>query len=323
MSSDQTNQGVGDGFDRSETLGLLVAGLWALGWIGYAVFNVFANEMPLDLAQIALGLLPLIAAGLWARGNLQRRALEDEIDELTARMVSLREHVDALEEELSPQPQHDGLLAQIAQIADAQAQTESKLAVFMSARPEAQSARHHQAAQAPHAPAQASLLPADMVDPHAPLSHQDFIRAANFPQNADDKVGFAVLKMALGNDLTSDFIRAAQDILTLLSQDGIYMDDLKPVATRPEIWRHFAQGARGQAVAPLGGIRDRKIVEKVSLRMKDDTVFRDAVHHYLRKFDLAFTAFAEEAADDELVQFGETRSARAFMLLGRIAGTFD
>jgi hypothetical protein len=47
------------------------------------------------------------------------------------------------------------------------------------------------------------------------------------------------------------------------------------------------------------------------------------VHHFLRKFDFAFTEFAETATDEDLILFGETRSARAFMLLGRIAGTFD
>ena len=162
-----------------------------------------------------------------------------------------------------------------------------------------------------------------MVDPQSPLSHEDFVRAANFPHSSEDRVGFTVLRLALENDKTSPFIRAAQDILTLLSQEGIYMDDLDPEKTRAETWRHFGQGKRGKDIASLGGIRDRKILEKVSQRMRDDVVFRDAVHHFLRKFDLVFTEFCEDANDDNLTLFAETRSGRAFMLLGRIAGTFD
>ena len=46
-------------------------------------------------------------------------------------------------------------------------------------------------------------------------------------------------------------------MLTLLSQDGIYMDDLRPDRARPEAWRQFAEGARGREVAALGGVRDR------------------------------------------------------------------
>ena len=57
--------------------------------------------------------------------------------------------------------------------------------------------------------------------------------------------------------------------------------------------------------------------------MRDDVVFRDAVHHFLRKFDLVFTEFCVDANDDNLTLFAATRSGRAFMLLGRIAGTFD
>jgi hypothetical protein len=33
--------------------------------------------------------------------------------------------------------------------------------------------------------------------------------------------------------------------------------------------------------------------------------------------------FAETASDAELSELSDTRTARAFMLLGRVAGTFD
>lgn len=57
--------------------------------------------------------------------------------------------------------------------------------------------------------------------------------------------------------------------------------------------------------------------------MKQDTIFRDAAHHFLRRFDKMFTQFAETASDSEISELSETRTARAFMLLGRVAGTFD
>ena len=34
-------------------------------------------------------------------------------------------------------------------------------------------------------------------------------------------------------------------------------------------------------------------------------------------------AFEPDASDSELTALGNTRTARAFMLLGRVAGTFD
>ncbi|AKO97970.1 hypothetical protein MALG_02816 [Marinovum algicola DG 898] len=51
--------------------------------------------------------------------------------------------------------------------------------------------------------------------------------------------------------------------------------------------------------------------------------FPDAAHHFLRVYDRAFQSFFERASDAEVEAFSNTRTSRAFMLLGRVAGTFD
>ena len=163
--------------------------------------------------------------------------------------------------------------------------------------------------------------PAD--DMRAPLSVVDFIKALQFPENANDKGGFRALRRALEDRTTAKLIRAAQDVLTLLSQEGIYMDDLKPDRARPELWRRFAAGERGRTIAALGGIRDRSSLALTANRMREDAVFRDAGHHFLRTFDKTFAAFEPNATDEELADLAETRTARAFMLFGRVTGTFD
>jgi hypothetical protein len=43
----------------------------------------------------------------------------------------------------------------------------------------------------------------------------------------------------------------------------------------------------------------------------------------LRQFDKTFSDFERNASDQEVADLAETRTARAFMLLGRVAGTFD
>ncbi len=163
--------------------------------------------------------------------------------------------------------------------------------------------------------------PPDALDP--PLASEDFIRALNFPETAEDIDGFAALRRALRDRRSAQLIQASQDVLTLLSQDGVYMDDLPPDRARPELWRQFAQGARGRAIAPLGGIRDREALGRTAARMKQDPIFRDAAHHFLRLFDRTFAGFEPNASDGEIAALGDTRTARAFMLLGRVAGTFD
>ena len=155
-----------------------------------------------------------------------------------------------------------------------------------------------------------------------PLKNEDFIKALHFPEDANDEAGFAALRRALADRNTNQLIQAAQDVLTLLSQDGIYMDDLRPDMARPEIWRRFAQGERGRTIAALGGIRDRSSLALTNVRMKKDPVFRDSAHHFLRLFDKGFAKFEDTATEAEISAFRETRTARAFMLLGRVAGTF-
>lgn len=163
--------------------------------------------------------------------------------------------------------------------------------------------------------------PAEDLRP--PLSVADFIRALQFPETPEDREGFRALRLALEDRTSSKLIRAAQDVLTLLSQDGIYVDDLQPDLCHPELWRRFAGGERGRSIAALGGIRDRASLALTAGRMRADPVFRDAAHHFLRAFDKTFAAFEPNATDAELADLADTRTARAFMLFGRVTGTFD
>jgi len=156
-----------------------------------------------------------------------------------------------------------------------------------------------------------------------PLPNPDLIRALNFPDNEQDTRGFNALRLALKDRNTRQLVQAAQDILTLMSQDGIYMDDLRPDCARAEIWRRFAHGERGRAMASLGGIRDRSSLTLTSGRMREDTIYRDAAHHFLRRFDQTLITFEPNATDEEISALSETRTARAFMLLGRVTGAFD
>jgi hypothetical protein len=168
-------------------------------------------------------------------------------------------------------------------------------------------------------------LPLDMPaePPQGGLSRADFIHALNFPETPDDTVGFAALRRAMRDRPAALMIRAAQDILTLMSQDGVYMDDLNPGFAPADVWRRFAGGERGRGIAGLGGVHDQEALDTTARRMKQDAIFRDVAHHFLRLFDRMLTEFAQTATDAEIADLARTRTARAFMLLGRVAGTFD
>lgn len=222
-------------------------------------------------------------------------------------------------------PMEPSIAKKLDEIAAAQRKTETAIAMFSTTR-ETQAVRPNPEQQIPVVDEDDQGLlalgtPSEEMEP--PLSHDDLVRAMHFPENAEDQEGFNALRKALKDRQASQLIQAAQDVLTLLSQDGIYMDDLRPDLARPEIWRQFAEGVRGREIAALGGVRDRSSLALSAGRMKQDPIFRDAAHHFLRRFDKSFVEFEKTATDAEITSLSETRTARAFMLLGRVAGIFD
>ncbi len=223
-----------------------------------------------------------------------------------------------------------GLAKKIEQLVEAQRATEDAIATFHTVR-SGERPMHPPLSGAPVAGAegkahvdQPSLaLGTPAEDMGVPISIADFIRAMNFPEDDKDREGFRALRLALADRRIATLIRASEDLLTLLSQDGIYMDDLSPDRARPEVWRRFAKGERGKPVAALAGVRDRSSLALTAGRMKTDAVFRDVAHHFLRQFDRSFAEFEQTASDQDIADLAETRTARAFMLLGRVSGTFD
>ena len=311
----------------------LAAVVVSLAWIGVAaIYFVYKPVEGGTLGLVMTGLIVLLPiALLWVAVSMSRsvRSLRDDAARLQAAVDAMRNafvaHNQTGAGSLKPSVEK-----KLDEIAAAQRQTETALATFTSRRDTAltvPSADLKAALVAPQAwtgdeqPGLALGTPAE--DLRAPLSVADFIRALNFPETPEDKAGFRALRLALDDRTTSKLIRAAQDVLTLLSQDGIYMDDLKPERAKPEVWRRFAQGERGRAISALGGVRDRSSLALTVGRMREDPVFRDAAHHFLRQFDRTFQEFEKNASDQDMAEFAETRTARAFMLFGRVTGTFD
>lgn len=171
--------------------------------------------------------------------------------------------------------------------------------------------------------ARQSRLP---LDPPAPVpaevSARDLILGLNFPDGPEDAEAIAALRAALADPDLARVIRAAQDVITLLAGKGIYMDELRPDLPRPELWRRFAEGMRGGAVAGLAGLRDAEIEARLAQDLREDDILRDAVHHFLRQYDRMLGARAAGLDDAQLVALSDSRSGRAFMLLGRVSHSF-
>lgn len=308
----------------ADVIAAILSAVWLALVGGFFLFSNPASGIPgaLGIIMVLVAIfLPIAMIWITAITARTTREIREEAQRLQVALDAMRQ---------SYVGQMQAASSRVAASAPAAAQGPAP--VFASRRdPAAQAARPETAAPPPVDPTPEAApddQPALALNPTAeaaavPVGAADFVRALNFPEDAGDAEGFLALRRALEDRDTARLIRAAQDVLTLMSHDGIFMDDLAPDAARPEIWRRFAQGERGRGIAPLGGIHDRSSLALTAGRMRQDTVFRDAAHHFLRQFDRSLAGFERRASDQDLAILAETRTARAFMLLGRVAGTFS
>ncbi len=317
----------------------VIAGAVSVVWlVGVTLFFVFASNSnnpsapQIDTNRFVMTLIAIfMPVGLiWVAAMAYRsgQVMKEESERLQTAINAMR-HTYIQQQQSGVLSMKPAVEQKLDEIAAAQRKTDATLATFTSIRPGVEEI----AAQEKSALASLEIKPvkeqaslelgttSEALAP--PLSVKDFIRALNFPETPEDKEGFRALRRALQDRNASQLVQAAQDVLTLLSQDGIYMDDLRPDRAKPEIWRRFARGERGKPMAVLGGIRDRSSLALTAGRMRQDPIFRDSVHHFLRKYDHTFSEFEKSANDQDIVEMTDTRSARAFMLLGRATGTFD
>ncbi|MCV2892936.1 hypothetical protein [Lentibacter sp. XHP0401] len=312
-----------------EIIALSLSAVWLFG--AAIFFLLLPSDAPAD--ETASGSLRFMmtmmavfmpVGMIWVAATAARssKIMREESQRLQSAIDAIR-HAYIVQSQSGKISAEPSVARKLDEIAAAQRKTETALATFTSSR-DNRSQRPAAAAPEAQSEAQTALPLGTTAQDMAPsISREEFIRAINFPETADDTVGFNALRRALKDRAVAGLVQAAQDVLTLLSQDGIYMDDLNPDMARPEIWRQFAQGTRGRQIASLGGVRDRSSLALTSGRMREDPIFRDAVHHFLRRFDKSFVQFEAEASDSEISELAGTRTARAFMLLGRVAGVFD
>jgi hypothetical protein len=313
------------GLSAAETIALVLTVLWLAGvTVFFFVIGRGGSGDGIDPLRIVMLLfavfMPVALFWVAAIAMNSARVMREEAVRLQTAIDAMRQTYVAQSQSAHMRPSAS-VERKLDQIMAAQSRqgAESAFATFASIREE------RARAAPPPPPAreeQPSFALVDAPEPSAEVTIEDFIVALNFPETAEDREGFRALRRAMQDRRAAELITASQDILTLLSQEGIYMDDLTPDRARPEIWRRFAEGSRGKPVATLGGIRDRSCLALTAARMRNDPVFRDAAHHFLRKFDKVFGEFEKHATDAEIAALSETRTARAFMLLGRVTGIF-
>lgn len=149
------------------------------------------------------------------------------------------------------------------------------------------------------------------------------VRALDFPRDADDREGFRALQAALRHHGLAQVLQSAEDVLNLLSQEGVFVDDLAMQPVDVAAWRRFVAGVRGPEVAGLAGIDDARALDAARGLMRADSIFRDSALFFQRRFDRVLAEYGREASDVQIEELAATRSGRAFMLLLRLSGSLD
>lgn len=292
--------------DRITSVGMALTGAWLFLVLLFWLLAPGGGDGASGVARLVslIGVI-LPVALVWTGVNLARQLAElrAESDDLRARLSRLRGEAmrgEALPGDAAPQ--------------DAEPEPRPQPAAMAQPR-----AARVPAQPRPRADDRPGATPEEPGQPIAPVT---LIQALNFPDGPDDHAAIEALRAALADPANSRVLRAAQDVVTLMAGRDIYMDDLPPHPARPDVWRRFAAGERGSAVAALGGIHQPEALQIAAAMMQEDEIFRDTAQHFLRHFDGLTARLVPHLDDLQIAVLADSRSARAFMLLGRVSGVF-
>ena len=154
------------------------------------------------------------------------------------------------------------------------------------------------------------------------LSWDMLLRALNFPNDENDLEGFTALNLARENNTIFQLLQVSEDFLNLLAQDGIYLDDLKIDPPSVKAWVNFINNKQNEHCKKLtcSGIDEQ--IKTLKIRLKSDVVFRDTALMLMRRFDKLLQDRLESAEDHQIFKIADTRSGKAFLVVGKISDAF-
>lgn len=157
----------------------------------------------------------------------------------------------------------------------------------------------------------------------AALDWGKLIRAANFPDSEDDRETLDALYAVLSDPEAAALLQSAEDALSSLADLGLFMEDMQPHHAPVEIWRAFIVDNAQDGVMDLGGIRDPHALEDVSSALREKPDFDRTAKRFMERYETVLSRIFGEAPSPRMaVELADTRSGRAYMLIGRAFGRF-
>lgn len=323
---------------------------WALCVFAYAVgfLGLFGSVLhaPRTAAALEIALF-ILAAALPAALFFYGALLARKSDEIRTEAARLSSAIDALRVTVAPRTmpgaeemaealttaarktmaeERAALSGAIDQLAEALADTRGVVEEMSERDSKARRAGKKTAAPPALSDGEQPALPFETADaaPAPSIPWDSVVKALRFPRDADDAAGFDALRAVVADYDFAALLQAAEDTLSILSEDGLFMEDVQPDIAPIADWRRYADGERGADIASIGGVTDDVALAIARGRLRNDPVFRDTAMHFLRRFDKLMSRMLGELGDDPMVlEAADSRTGRAFMIVARAMGVFD
>ena len=155
-----------------------------------------------------------------------------------------------------------------------------------------------------------------------PLTWDLILKALHFPKDKNDLPGFSALDITRQNNTFSELLQVSEDFLNLIAQDGIYLDDLEIEPPPVEAWLNFISVDQNRNKKRLNCVGIDRQIKRLKSRIKLDAIFRDTSLMLMRRFDILLRDHLKLADDDQIFKIAETRSGKAFLIVGKLSDSF-
>ncbi len=151
------------------------------------------------------------------------------------------------------------------------------------------------------------------------LTTWTLIQALHFADDENDREHVEAVEAALNNEKAADLLQSAYSVLEYLAERGIDADKLATSFSKHEVWRDHAESGNINQIGVLGQVGSDQDVESVATLAVSDLDFKKFAFDFLALVHSFLKSFIPSTEDYEIAALGETRTIRAYVLLGNAA----
>ncbi len=144
------------------------------------------------------------------------------------------------------------------------------------------------------------------------------IRAFNLPNDENDNEGYDAIEAAIKIDSIGTLLHNSHDILYTLADYDLIMDEMEIDLGLISTWRKFAADSAEGTVSSLGGTGTFVEIDKVSSIVAEKSDFEEIANSFNSQMVEFISLAIPQLKDDEIRDLAQTRTFRAFLLLGQI-----